>query len=93
MHTFKLQGIRIRVDRLAARVRASGCDGNHSLVKVSDVHGDELAPRWPPDDAPERCVCGAELQYCHVVNHFGEVGEIRRTDPAKSKPGSSLVSR
>lgn len=62
-----LQAIRTRVDRLATAVAASGCNGQHTIVHFSEVRGDDPVPQWPPTDAPERCVCGAELVYSHVV--------------------------
>lgn len=70
MRSSSLQGIRARVERLAANASVNACGGNHSLVQVSHVQDDEPAPQWPPVGAPARCECGAELQYSHVVHEY-----------------------
>jgi hypothetical protein len=58
-----LQRIRTRVDRLVADV---ACDGPHVLTKVSFVLAGEPVPDWPR--RWETCArCGAELEYCHIV--------------------------
>jgi hypothetical protein len=71
MHGLSLGSIRARVDRLAA---ASGfvCDGTHVLMKVSAVPWGEPAPVWPPADAATRCICGADLEYSHIIHRQDE---------------------
>jgi hypothetical protein len=61
-----LQRIRVRVDRLVAGVE---CDGSHVVTKVSLVPLGEPVPDWPPADAAETCgICGAPLEYTHLVH-------------------------
>jgi hypothetical protein len=62
-----LQRIRSRVDRLAAGEALRTCDGQHAVVKVSYVPLGASVPDWPPASAPDSCVCGAELEYRHLV--------------------------
>jgi hypothetical protein len=72
--------LRTRVDRLAAAV-VSQCDGQHSLTNVSFVQSGEPVPEWPPADAATGCVCGAELEYHHII-HVRDASDVtpRRDD-------------
>lgn len=60
-----LQRIRTRVDRLVA---GFVCEGPHVLTTVSFVQGGEPAPDWPPADAATCGLCGAELEYHHIIH-------------------------
>jgi hypothetical protein len=67
MHGLSLGSIRARVERLAV-ASGFGCDGTHQLMHVSDVPWGDPVPVWPPADAATRCICGAELEYRHIVH-------------------------
>ena len=60
-----LQRIRIRVDRLTAGVV---CEGPHELTKVSFEESGEPEPDWPPREAATCDICGAELEYHHIIH-------------------------
>ena len=74
-----LQRIRTRVDRLVAGL---DCDGSHVLTHVSFMPMGEPVPDWPPADAAETCgICGAALEYHHII-HRQEASDAspRRSD-------------
>ena len=57
--------IRARVDRLVAGV---ACERHHTLMKISRVAIGEPVPDWPSANAATTCgLCGAELEYRHIV--------------------------
>jgi hypothetical protein len=60
-----LQRIRTRVDRLAAGLV---CEGPHELTKVSLAQSGEPVPDWPPREAATCSICGAELEYHHIIH-------------------------
>jgi hypothetical protein len=65
MHGLSLGSIRARVERLAAGVE---CNSEHVLMHISVVLRGEPVPTWPPADAATVCICGAELEYRHIVH-------------------------
>jgi hypothetical protein len=69
MHGLSLRVIRARVERLAAGM---ACDGEHQLLHVSLVPHGAPVPPWPPADAATGCICGAALEYVHVIHKQDE---------------------
>ena len=65
-----LGGILSRVQRMAQGIQRPACDGNHTRLGVSVVHGDEPVPPWPGQDAPETCECGEPLKYRRVIHEL-----------------------
>ena len=64
-----LADVRRRVERLAAHV-TTDCGRQHVVHKISKVWGDDPVPNWPGTDAPQRCDCGREIEYRHIVLHL-----------------------
>jgi hypothetical protein len=46
------------------------CSGDHVRIKCSLFGEDAPATAWPPADAPTHCVCGATLEYLHIIDEL-----------------------
>lgn len=55
---------------MATDARLARCGGNHTRHKISYVCGDDPAPGWPEAASGDRCACGAELKYVHIVHRL-----------------------
>jgi hypothetical protein len=65
-----LSGVRRRVERLVVDANLRECGGHHSRSKLSHVYLNEPVPEWPEAARGERCSCGHELEFTHVVHSY-----------------------
>ena len=65
-----LGGIRSRVQRLSEDMRRTACDGHHTRVIMSFVHGDEPDPPEPDQETALVCECGEPLTLTHVIHRL-----------------------
>jgi hypothetical protein len=73
MKNFPLLAARGRLDRLVQHVEddvRANCGKQHTRLQISRVMNDDPAPPWPAPGMPQRCACGEELQYTHVIHHL-----------------------
>ncbi len=65
-----LAGVRRRVERMAAAAKVGECAREHRVVKSSGVWDDDPVPSWPEQQLGQRCVCGREVEYFHLVHRY-----------------------